>query len=82
MQAFEKGLFIFIFGALLAACAGGTGINFKDGSWSSCTYSKVDGTIFTAPLQLGGAPLAFTQPSGTKVVCVPIPKEPTPELAV
>ena len=37
-----------------------------------------DGTTFTGPLQLGGAPLAFTQPNGTKVECVPIPSAPMP----
>jgi len=61
---------------LLAGCAGGMGVNFQDGSWSTCTYSKKDGTTFTGPLQLGGAPLAFTQPNGTKVECVPIPEKP------
>ncbi len=64
---------------LFYGCAGGPDINFQDGSWSSCTYSKKDGTTFTGPLQLGGAPLAFTQPNGTKVECVPIPAAPKPE---
>lgn len=48
--------------------------DFQDGTWSSCTYSKPNGTSFTGPLQLGGAPLVFTKPNGTKVECVPIPK--------
>lgn len=57
-------------------CGGGMGINFQDGSWSACTYSKPDGTTFTGPLQLGGAPLAFMKPDGTKAECVPIPSAP------
>ena len=61
---------------MLAGCGTMTGINFQDGTWSSCTYSKPDGTKFTGPLQLGGAPLAFNKPDGTKVECVPIPSAP------
>jgi len=49
--------------------------NFEDGTWSACTYSKPDGTSFTGPLQLGGLPLAFTKPDGTKVECIAIPKK-------
>ena len=66
----------FILIVLLAGCAGGAGLNFNDGSWSSCTYYKKDGTSYTGPLQLRGAPLAFTQPDGTKVECVAIPEKP------
>lgn len=72
-------ILIFLF---LAGCTGGMGINFQDGTWSSCTYSKADGTSYTGPLQLRGAPLAFTQPNGTKVKCVPIPPVQTPPAKV
>ena len=67
-----KTLLIFLI-LVFSGCAGGMGINFQDGTWSACTYSKPDGTTFTGPLQLGGAPLAFTKPDGTKVECVLIP---------
>ena len=80
MKAFEKGLLIFIFGVFLAACAGGLDVNFKDGTWSSCTYSDSKGRVITPPpIQLGGAPMEWTEPDGTSVKCVPIPKEPMPE---
>lgn len=76
MELLLKRVVISFITIFYSACAGGMGINFQDGSWSTCTYSKKDGTTFTGPLQLGGAPLAFTQPNGTKVECVPIPEKP------
>lgn len=64
----------------LSACAS-LGIeppNFADGTWSDCTFTKNDGATFKGPLQLGGAPMEFTNPDGIKIKCVPMPKaEPT-----
>ncbi len=75
-----KNLILIIFVLLFAGCQsfGGTSVNFQDGTWSTCTYSKPDGTSWTAPLQVGGVPMGYTQPDGTKVQCVPIPKAPAP----
>ena len=75
-------IFISILLLIFSGCAmlGVDGpINFQDGTWSSCTYSKPDGATFTGPLQLGGTPLEFTDPDGTKVKCVPMPAAPKPE---
>lgn len=57
---------------VLTACAGT--MNFSDGTWSNCTYTKPDGTFYKAPVQLGGVPVGHGQPDGTKIDCVPIPK--------
>ncbi len=69
---------------LLSGCAGymqkdkdGNWVppNFADGTWSSCTYTEKNGAKTTGPpVQLGGAPLERTEPDGTGVKCVPIPK--------
>ncbi len=71
--------------SMLSACAS-LGIeppNFADGTWSDCTFIKKDGTTFKGPLQLGGAPMEFTDPDGIKIKCVPMPAAalPTPEPA-
>ena len=61
----------------LSACAS-LGIDppdFSDGTWSNCTFTKKDGTTFTGPLQLGGAPMEFTDLDGIKVKCSPMTKE-------
>ena len=56
--------------------------NFKDGTWSSCTYTDKDGRKITPPpVQLGGAPMQWTEPDGTGVKCSPIPKAPMSEPA-
>lgn len=75
LKDFDKGLLIFIFAATLGACAGGA-LNFNDGTWSSCTYTKPDGTFTTIPVQLSGMPVGHGQPDGTKIECVPIPAQP------
>ena len=71
-------LMVFSIGAMCPTAGGGP-VNFQDGTWSTCTYSKPDGTKFTAPLQLGGAPLEFSQPDGTSVKCSMIPVLTVPE---
>lgn len=77
MKDFEKGLILIAISFLLGcATIGIDPPNFQDGTWSSCTYTKKDGTTFTGPLQLGGAPLEFTKPNGTKVKCIPMPATP------
>lgn len=53
----------------------GVDANFKDGSWSDCTYTGKDKRIVKTPLQVGSQPIAWVEPDGTKVDCVPIPKE-------
>jgi len=74
-----KKLLLLLLVVLFMGCAfmkeGAPPINFHDGSWSSCTYSKLDGTSWTIPLQLGGVPLGGTQSDGTRVECVPITRE-------
>ena len=67
--------------ALLPACpappfmGGGAPLNFQDGTWSTCTYKSPEGrTITPPPVQLGGAPMEWTEPDGTSVKCVPMPK--------
>lgn len=56
---------------VLTACAGT--MNFSDGTWSNCTYSK-DGRVIKSPLQVGAVPIEWTEPDGTTVKCEPIPK--------
>ena len=73
MKDFEKGLLVFIIAVVLGACVSGGPVDFKDGSWSNCTYSK-DGRIIKAPLQVGPVPMGWTEPDGTKVECEPIPE--------
>lgn len=75
MKSFDKGLaIVFFMGFLAMACAAGGPINFNDGTWSNCTYTKPDGTFFKAPVQLGGVPVGHGQPNGTTIDCVPIPE--------
>lgn len=71
--------YLLVFTLFLVGCGGST-INFSDGTWSTCTFSKRDGTSYTAPLQIGGAPMGFTQKDGTKVECIPIPKQNSEEM--
>ena len=71
-------LLVFSVGAMCPT-AGGVPVNFQDGTWSTCTYSKPNGTTFTGPMQLGGAPLEFSQPDGTSVKCSMIPILNVPE---
>ena len=59
--------------AFITACVG-SAMNFNDGTWSNCTYTKPDGTFYKAPVQLGGVPVGHGQPDGTKIDCEPIPK--------
>ena len=47
--------------------------NFNDGTWSNCTYTSNDGRIIKTPLRVGGQPLTWVEPDGTKVECIPIP---------
>lgn len=69
-----KNIFLmFVLAFTVTACAV-TPINFNDGTWSDCTYSK-DGRVVTGPVQLGGAPLEWTEPDGTSVKCMPRPVE-------
>ena len=53
----------------------GVDVNLKDGTWSNCTYTGPDGRVVKTPLQIGGQPIGWTEPDGTKVECIPIPKE-------
>ncbi len=68
-----KNIFALFVLAFLMACAGMAGpMDYKDGTWSTCTYSK-DGRVITPPpMQMGGAPMEWTEPDGTSVKCTPM----------
>lgn len=75
--------------ALLPACAsvpfmgGGAPVNFEDGTWSTCTYKDPSGRVVTPPpIQLGNAPMEWTEPDGTSVKCKGIPKADPPEVNI
>ena len=74
MKPYDKGLaIVFFMGFLAVACASGGPVNFNDGSWSNCAYTK-DGRVIRSPLQVGPVPMEWTEPDGTSVKCDPIPK--------
>jgi hypothetical protein len=62
--------------ASLTGAGGSTGepINYTDGTWSKCKFSK-DGAEYWLPMQ-NAPPIGTTQPDGTVISCELIPKTP------
>lgn len=78
-------LILIVLSFTLFGCTGGGGgnIDFYDGNWSMCKYTKNGKFIANLPTPTGQLPPgAGLNIDGTEIECVPIPARPDEEKAL